>query len=284
MTDLNFNNITLPAKPFKLGTTSFIVPDHIIPNVKKLGPFFDEIELLVFESQPKEVLPSKDDIKHLLYLSQKHDLTYNIHLPTDVSITHKSTKDRLKAGDAILKVMALFAPLKPTTYTLHLDMQKDFNTKNSIADKSLGNKWQDRVRQGFEAFLPQVPNPEIMSIETLDYPFDFVEPLIEEFNLSVCLDAGHQIKYGYNLLQTFEKHKSKTAIIHLHGVDFSQSKIKDHTSLDKLPGQYMKQVKTILNDYSGVVSLEVFNLENLNRSLICLSKLFRDIKPVRFDV
>ena len=284
MTDLNFNNIILLAKPFKLGTTSFIVPDHIIPNVKKLGPFFDEIELLVFESQPKEVLPSKDDIKQLLYLSQKHDLTYNIHLPTDVSITHKSTKNRLKAGDVILKVMELFAPLKPTTYTLHLDMQKDINIKKSIADQSLVKKWQDRVRQGLEAFLPKVPNPEIISIETLDYPFNFVESFIKEFNLSVCLDAGHQIRYGYNLLQTFEKHKSKISIIHLHGVDFSQSKIQDHTSLDKLPEQYKNQIKTILNDYSGVVSLEVFNLEILNRSLICLSKFFCDIKTVRFDV
>jgi len=281
MTDFNFNNITLPAKSFKLGTTSFIVPDHIIPNIKKLGPFFDEIELLVFESQPNEVLPSKDDIKELLHLSQKHDLTFNIHLPIDVSITHQLAKNRLKAGDVILKVMELFAPLMQTTYTLHLDMQKDINIKKSIADQSLIKKWQDRVRQGLETFLPQVPNPEIISIETLDYPFDFVESFIEEFNLSVCLDAGHQIKYGYNLLQTFEKYKSKISIIHLHGVDFSQSKIKDHTSLDKLPEQYKNQVTTILNDYSDVVSLEVFNLENLNKSLIWLSKFFKDIKPVK---
>ena len=36
--------------PFKICTTSFIYPDHYIPNVKMLGPFVDEIELLVFES------------------------------------------------------------------------------------------------------------------------------------------------------------------------------------------------------------------------------------------
>ncbi len=297
MVDLNLNNITLPPKPFKLGTTSFIVPDHIIPNVKKLGPFFDEIELLVFESHPKEILPLKDDIKQLLYLSQKHDLNFNIHLPVDVSITHKSTKNRLKAKDAILKVIELFTPLKPTTYTLHLDMPKDINIniKNSIADPylikkypdlikkypDLIKKWRARVRDGLESLLLQVPNPEIISIETLDYPFDFVESFIEEFNLSVCLDAGHQIKYGYNLLQTFEKYRSKISIIHLHGVDFSKLKIQDHTSLDKLPEQYQNEVKTILNNYSGVVSLEVFNLENLNRSLIFLSKFFKDIKPVK---
>ena len=55
-------------KRFKLGTTSFIFPDHIIPNVRKLGAFFDEIELLVFESQPEDVLPSNEDVQTYKYL------------------------------------------------------------------------------------------------------------------------------------------------------------------------------------------------------------------------
>ncbi|MCK5684504.1 hypothetical protein KAJ27_10295, partial [bacterium] len=192
MTDLNSDPTILPAKPFKLGTTSFIVPDNIIPNVKKLGLFFDEIELLVFESQPKEVLPSKDDIKQLLYLSQKYDLSFNVHLPTDMSITHQLSKTRLKAVDTTIEVMELFAPLTPTTYTLHIDMQKDVNIQNGLADPSLIKQWQNRVRKSFEALLPYVPKVEIISIETLEYPFNFVEPIIEEFNLSVCIDAGHQ--------------------------------------------------------------------------------------------
>ncbi|HAR34621.1 MAG TPA: sugar phosphate isomerase, partial [Desulfobacter sp.] len=66
-------------KPFRLGTTSFIYPDHIIPNVKKIGAFFDEIELLVFESKPKEI-PSPDDVKELAGLSRDLNLTYNVHL------------------------------------------------------------------------------------------------------------------------------------------------------------------------------------------------------------
>ena len=274
MTDLNI--ITLPEKKFKLGTTSFIFPDNIIPNIEKLGNYFDEIELLIFESLPQEVLPSKNDIKELLYLSKKYDLTYNIHLPVDVRLTCKAAKKREKARDIILKVIELFAPLNPTTYTLHLDMDPDIKQNHDMQNNI--EPWQDRTRKSLESLLSRVPVPEIISIETLDYPFSFVEPLIEQFNLSVCIDAGHQIKYGYNLLQTFDKHKLKTSIIHLHGVDFSQSKIKDHTSLDKLPPQYMSQVRTILNNYSGVVSLEVFNLDNLHHSLLSLSNMFKDIK------
>jgi sugar phosphate isomerase/epimerase len=271
MENFNPKNINLPEKRFKIATTSFIFPDHIIPNVKKLGSFFDEIELLIFESQPKEVLPSKHEIKELLYLSGKLNLTYNIHLPIDVSLTSGSLKKRGQAVDTILQVMERFSPLNPSTHTLHLDMPSDINFKKKT-DYSAGiKKWQENIFKNLETLLCKVANPGTISIETLDYPFVFVEMFIKQFNMSVCIDAGHQIKYGYNLLETFDKHKDKTSIIHLHGVDFSQSKIKDHTSLDKLPEQHINQIKTILNDYTGVVSLEVFNLENLTRSLISLS-------------
>jgi sugar phosphate isomerase/epimerase len=272
---INFNqhnNTILPAKPFKLGTTSFIFPDFIVPNVKKLGRFFDEIELLVFESHPKEVLPTKDDIKELLYLSHEHNLTYNIHLPIDVSLSSESKKKRLKASDTILQVMELFASLTPSTFTLHLDMPQDI--KNDIQNQEKMKRWQYNIRQSLDSIISRIANSEIISIETLDYPFSFVELFIEEFSMSVCIDAGHQIKFGYNLLETFDKHKLRTPVIHLHGVDFSGQHIKDHTSLDKLPKQYVSQIQTMLCDYTGVVSLEVFNLENLNKSLIFLSKIF----------
>lgn len=273
------SNITLPDKPFKLGTTSFIFPDHIIPNVKKLGPFFDEIELLVFESRPVEVLPSQTDVKELLNLSQEHDLTYNIHLPTDISLTHESLKKRQKARDTILKVIDLFAPLTPTTHTLHLDMPSD--VKKKIGNKKKLENWVNQTRQSLGTLISDISNPGIISIETLDYPFSCLETLVEEFKLSVCIDAGHQIKYGHNLLETFEKHKLRTSIIHLHGVAFSDQNIKDHTALDKLPEEYLGQVQTILKEFTGVVSLEVFNLENLNRSLMVLSKVFKNIAPMK---
>ena len=266
-----------PDKPFKLGTTSFIFPDHIIPNVKKLGPVFDAIELLIFESQPAFVLPSKSDVEELLYLSLQHDIIYNIHLPIDVSLTSKSSGKRHKAKDALLNVIDLFKPLTPTTYTLHLDMPQKL--KNDLANQSRLEQWKQNICQGLEDLVKDMVDPGIISIETLDYPFSLIETLVEQFSLSVCIDAGHQIKYNYDLFQTFEKYKSKTSIIHLHGVAFLDHKIQDHTSLDKLPKKYFDQVQTILKKFTGVVSLEVFNLENLNRSLSLLSKIFNNIAP-----
>ncbi|WP_457553977.1 cobamide remodeling phosphodiesterase CbiR [Desulfobacula sp.] len=264
-------------KPFKLGTTSFIFPDHIIPNVKKLGAFFDEIEILTFESQRPDVLPSKQDVKELLYLSQSQDLTYNIHLPYDVSLTCDSKEKRGKAAEILLKVIDLFEPLTPTTHTLHLDMPADL--KKDMGNQTKFKKWGKNTCQGLEGLLSGQINPGIISIETLDYPFSLVETIVEQFELSVCIDAGHQIKYHHNLMETFEKHKFRTPVMHLHGVAFLDQTIKDHTSLDQLPEKYVRQIQTILKTFTGVVSLEVFNLENLNRSLIVLSKIFNNIAP-----
>ena len=72
--------------PFRLGTTSFIYPDHYVPNVQMLGPYFDEVELLMFESRWPDSLPTGETIDALARISAETDLGYNIHLPTDVSL------------------------------------------------------------------------------------------------------------------------------------------------------------------------------------------------------
>ena len=83
--------------PFKIGTTSFIYPDHYIPNVKMLGPYLDEIELLLFESTGTDALPSKSVIAELSRLAKDFDLTYNVHLPTDISISDPDPKRQIHA-------------------------------------------------------------------------------------------------------------------------------------------------------------------------------------------
>ncbi|MFA5902890.1 MAG: hypothetical protein WC836_03080 [Desulfobacula sp.] len=120
-------------------------------------------------------------------------------------------------------------------------------------DQQKIDEWTNATREGLKVFLSGISNPEIISVETLDYPFSYIEPLIREFHLSVCVDAGHQIRYGYDPFQPFDTYKSRIPIIHLHGVDGSGGIKKDHKALD------------------------VFSLESLNRSLLVLSRYFQDI-------
>ena len=73
--------------PFRLGTTSFIYPAGYLENVTRLGPHLDEIELLMFESQPAS-RPTEKLVQDLQQLGQSQAVTYNVHLPTDLALTH----------------------------------------------------------------------------------------------------------------------------------------------------------------------------------------------------
>ena len=256
--------------PFKLATTSFIYPDHIIPNVEKLGPIFDEIELLLFESRPfikngrpVPVLPSIRDIKVLAHLNRELDITYNVHLPVDISLTDISRSKREKGVDTVKKIVELCEPINPTTHTLHLNLSDE--------DAKGGKKgilyWQERAAQSLSYLASFLSNPGIISIETLEYPFEYLYPLIDNSGMSLCIDAGHLIKCEFNIIQVFEKYRSQIPLIHLHGVDYSSGSPKDHQSLDKTPQDRFKSTMEVLKQFHGVVSIEVFNYQMLGDSI-----------------
>ncbi|HKL01339.1 MAG TPA: cobamide remodeling phosphodiesterase CbiR [Desulfotignum sp.] len=255
---------------FCLATTSFIYPDHIIPNVRKTGAVFDEIELLVFESMPGDVLPTRDQIAELACLSRDLDVGYNVHLPTDVSLTGSAANHRQKAADTMARVVELCAPLSPSTHTLHLEM--GFQREKKAVDA-----WQVRALDGLERLKPLLPSPGVISLETLDYAPALLQPLAEAHDFRICIDAGHHFRYGYDLAHSFALFRDRLALVHLHGTACLEKKMKDHISLDHLEPHQLHQVRSLLADCETTVSLEVFNRQDLNRSLSLLSAMFTDI-------
>jgi len=243
--------------PFSLGTTSFIYPDDYVSNVKKIGPYLDEIELLFFESSRPDSLPAPAVIDDLSRLSKNLDLKYNVHLPTDVSISHPERDRQHQAVKAIKEVLMRVSPLSPTTCTLHIDY-----TETSFSAKAV-SAWHDRVRPNLAKILETGLENSRISIETLDYPFEIIEDVVEEFGLSICLDFGHLILYGYDIDAAFKKYSHKTSIIHLHGVAHNH----DHLALDRLPDNIKFKIIQILRKFHRTVSLEVFSYSNLEPSL-----------------
>ncbi len=323
--------------PFKIATTSFIYPDQIVPNVIKLGAMFDEIELLLFESKPFipdnqaiksktgisrgmgsqcikskpiEVLPSSEDIRQLASLSKSLSVTYNIHLPVDISLTDRSKTVRRSAIETIKRVVELCAPLNPTTHTLHVELDiKNLNSKapsNTSVKPCNSNKlnqWRSRAAESLEILSSSLYDPSIISIETLDYPFEYIGDIVESCGMSICIDAGHLIRNGYkntfysgsdgessdlyivdeyNIEKLFGKYKTRIPLIHLHGVDFSSDisspvspvAPKDHQSLDKTPIKMLAPTMNLLREFNGVVSLELFNYQHLFASLTFLNNFF----------
>ena len=246
--------------PFRIGTTSFIYPDHYAANVQKLGPFFDEIELLFFESRYADSLPSRAVIRELQDLAVEYGITYNTHLPVDVFLGDADTARRTRAVDTIQRFMDRTRPLEPTTSTLHLVKPEAIQNETDI------QHWQDALSRSMESLTGKEIHGSRISIENLLYPMDLVESVIRKCQLSVCLDIGHMILSGQDIKNTFQTWKDRTAIVHLHGVSGGT----DHHSLDQLASRYLTQVLAELRDFTGTVSLEVFSFINLHRSITFL--------------
>ncbi len=248
--------------PFNIGTTSFVYPDDYVPNVKMLGPYLENIELLLFESNYTGALPSKQVIGELAGLAKDFNLAYNVHLPTDISISSQDPQQKSIAVETITRVAERVAPLSPTTLTLHVPYEETSRDKDAV------KSWQERVIQNLAKIRVNGIPGHLISIENLDYPFEFLVPIISELDLTICLDCGHLILHGDDIEKFFNIYATKTAIIHLYGVQNNHF----HGALDELSDKSMISITRLLAKFGGMVSLEVFSHAHLEASLKILEK------------
>ena len=61
--------------PFRIGTTSYIIPEDILPNVVFLADLVDDIELVLFEvDNGPNNLPDKKVIAELVKIARQHQI------------------------------------------------------------------------------------------------------------------------------------------------------------------------------------------------------------------
>ncbi|MBS3808725.1 MAG: TIM barrel protein [Desulfobacterales bacterium] len=250
---------------FTLAAPSFIYPDHILPNALMLAPFIDEIELVLFQSRSGQDLPPAEEIRELAEISKDRDLTYNVHLPIDVSITDADKHNRALALEYTVRTVECARSLAPTTWTLHLPYKEDFSDKASV------NAWQKRTKAAAEQLLERTGiAPRFVSVETLDFPPEWIESVVSRLDLSVCLDIGHLIEFGYDISKTFYRFKDRISILHLYGDVISG---RGHVGLHRLPEAHLPAVTNILSQFTGTVCLEVFSYKDLKASLRTLQQI-----------
>lgn len=238
-----------------MATTSYIIPDRIIPNVAFLAPFFDEIELVLFESGEEDNLPNEGEIEALREISRREGINYNIHLPIDIFLGDEKKEKRERGISVIKKIIDRTLSLSPSTYTLHLDL----GNKNHVDIKA----WKARIMESLKKIVDTGVRGSQISIESLDYPLEWIEDILVHFGFPVCLDLGHILLYKQDLKQYFDRYFPRAAILHLHGYEHGV----DHLGIDRLSTKELRLILSYLKDYRGIVSLEVFSLEDLTRSL-----------------
>ncbi len=244
--------------PFRVGTTSYIIPDAILPNIRFLGPYLDEVELVLFDSGREENLPSHGEIVDMIRLGQEMELTYNVHLPADIFLGDPDPKIREMAVVTAMRFYRRTLPLCPTVFILHLDSRGADGKEVRHMEG-----WMGWLRGSMLRLAREGMDLTRVAVENLNYPLELIRPLVAEFGMSFCLDTGHILRYGFDLRSYLGSFLPQTSMIHLHGVVDGA----DHRGTYGIPPMQWKDISEALAGYRGGVSLEVFSLQDLSSSM-----------------
>jgi sugar phosphate isomerase/epimerase len=246
--------------PFRLGTTSYILPASVIPNIRFLGPFLDEIEIILFESKGEGSLPARAEIDEMRLLAEEFDLVYNVHLPTDVFLGDADPQLRERARQTILRFIDRTSRLDPTVFILHSEEGSNADVRKNT-DR---NAWMSRMVESLEKLVREGADPRQLALENIVYTPETIFPLAEHLGMSLCLDIGHLLRCGHSVQDQIRQLSGKVSMVHLHGVREG----RDHSGIQFIPQDEWNSIyQALRGDFTGGVSLEVFSLEDLIPSL-----------------
>ncbi|MCG8341703.1 MAG: sugar phosphate isomerase/epimerase [Chlorobiales bacterium] len=256
--------------PFRVGTTSYIIPDEIVPNIEYLKDKVDDVELVLFESDEMGNLPSAQDIARLQEISEEYDLTYSIHLPLDVYLGSADAAIRKRSVDKCHRVVELTEALHPSAYVMHAEAGPGIDVNGfSNGEK---NGFAENFHISLERFFSGIPvQPSEFCVETLNYPFEILGGVISSFGLSVTLDIGHLELYGHPVNEHLDRYLEHTRVLHMHGIKEG----KDHKGLQYMRAETLDMVMQALSgnhDQKRVVTMEIFSEDDFNASCAELIK------------
>jgi len=250
----------------RLGTTSCIWHDHMLPNVERLAGRVDDVELLVFDVE--EDLPPPADVARLAALARAHALSYTVHTPLDASLASTDDARRAAGVDKVRRAIAWGAPLAPLGYTVHVYLGEREHDPTPPSDL---DSWRARARRSLETLLRDLP-PRALSVECIDYDFALIAPVVRALDLSVSLDVGHLLRDGRSLRAAVDEWLPRARILQLHG---TLPDGRDHKSLTFAPRAEIEWLLRTLRErhFDGVLTLELFDPDDLDSSLALVRAL-----------
>ncbi len=263
--------MTVLGTPYRLGATSYVWPAEILPNVRRLGPLVDDVELVLFEVDGYSNLPDAATVSELNALARTHNLTYTVHLPLDLTLTHPQSLE--EAG----KVITCTRDLAPWAYVLHLDGRRPVaggtESVEGAPSPATVTHWQQDACQVLEQLAVLASGAQRLCVENLEnYAPEHFLPLLERVPVGLCVDAGHLWLTGRDPVSFLDCYLPWTRVVHLHGIKVSGSQPYDHESLLHLGVERVAPVLDLLlaRHYDGVLTLEVFGREDFfsSRSLV----------------
>lgn len=254
--------------PFRLGTTSYIIPAGLLSNLRHLAGKVQDVELVLFDLDggPSN-LPDPAQIAELRTFAAANDLTFTVHLPLDLRLGDDGDHKHLSLEKA-RRVIDCTLDLDPWAYVAHLDGR-------AILPAATGpqalRRWQDQAVRALEIVGDWIGDMQKLALENLEgYPLDLHTPVLEKIDVSRAVDVGHLWLDGHDPLNYLRAALPRTRVVHIHGINE-----RDHSSLAHVPVQRLVQLFDELIDYNytGVVTIEVFSEQDLVTSLQAIEKV-----------
>ncbi|NHQ60379.1 sugar phosphate isomerase/epimerase [Chlorobium sp. BLA1] len=256
--------------PFRFGTSSYIIPADIIPNVEYLRERVDDIELVLFESDEFSNLPSPEDMQRLAELAGESALTYSVHLPLDSYLGSPDRAVRKQSVGKCLRIIELTRTLPKSAFVLHFESGPGEDINGFSASQK--RDFTEGLRESLRMLLDGCGEPaSTFCAENLNYPFELVWPVIEEFALSVTLDVGHLEFYGFPTGAYLERYLSRAKVLHMHGTLDG----KDHNSLACMKPEALDLVMSHLYRYPDpgrVFTMEIFSESDFDSSCAVMER------------
>jgi sugar phosphate isomerase/epimerase len=253
--------------PFRLGTTSYIIPADILPNVQYLAGKVQDVELVLFEIDDGAAnLPSRKQIIELSKIAVDNDLTYTVHLPLDLRLADDGSSRHASLQKA-RRVIDCTRELNPWAYVLHLDGK---SVRNGATSEDM-LRWREQALRSLEIVGHWTGDVEKLAIENLEgYPKDFYDPVMEKIAVSRTVDIGHLWLDNHDPIAYLKEALSRTRVIHIHGIEE-----RDHKSLVNVPREKLRVVLDELtrSDYRGVLTVEVFSENDFLTSCAVLKSM-----------
>jgi sugar phosphate isomerase/epimerase len=254
--------------PFRLGTTSYIIPEDILSNVRYLAGKVQDVELVLFELDggPSN-LPSPVQIAELGRIAAQQDLTYTVHLPLDLRMDEDGSPNHSSLEKA-RRVIGCTSALEPRAYVAHLDGRAVLpvnTTRNAVL------RWQDQAVQVLELVGEWVGDVQKIAVENLEgYPLDFHSAVLERVAASRTVDVGHLWLDGHAPLAYLRAALPRTSVIHIHGI-FD----RDHSSLSHVPPGELGALlaELVHSNYTGILTIEVFSEHDFLTSIQAIQKV-----------
>jgi sugar phosphate isomerase/epimerase len=259
--------------PFRLGTTSYIIPDDLLPNLRFLRHYVADVELVLFDEDTGSNMPSERDVSEMARLCRMTGLSLTVHMPMDTRLGSEDEEERVLSVGKCIRMFRLMSRAEPFAWILHL--HGDHRGEPPSGDI---RRWVAQNRRSLSELLENGPPPGRICVETLDYDFEHVAGLIEAFDLSVCLDLGHLLANGYDVEAHLDRWMKRARVFHIHGVRPDGT---DHVDLGYLPDGFLEDLADRLARLPAgdvrVVTMEVFGEEDFHRSLRVIRKRLGDM-------